>query len=635
MSQNTSSALNYFIQQGWSPQQAAGIVGNLMQESGLNPTVNPGDSGKSFGIAQWNGNRLSALQQYADQQGGDWHDLNMQLGFIQNELGGSENKAGQALRAAQTIPDATAAFAGFERPQGWTPDNPQGANAYDKRLQYAMQSLGGDSVIDSPQPGITTTAQSYVGKPLANAAMVTPSAIDAFSKLQSAQSDALAPLQQQPMQAQAQQPEISDQDVAAELQRRGIAPQAQQQPDLSDEQIKQELIKRGLSQPEQTIGRAAGLTARAGLQGLAAIPNMIGDAANAGINLGSMGINALTGSKIPMMQYPGDITESALNQFLPQPETGAEKIANFGGQALASFGSPGSSMLEAGAKAVAPVADAAIAKLAPKTGTALATVEKPNLPVAASDVFAASRENYNKLPLETKALDESGTNDFLGKINDLKKEPATVTAAFGKDAARDIVDNLNSVFTGKSLNLDEVAGIDQRLGREADKFWDAGRMTAQGKEILDIQSHLRDAVENAPGNDVLKQARQDWAAAMRMQDIERIMQRASLMDNPQTGIKTGMRTLLTNQNRIRGFNDAEKALIEKAAKTGVVGDLFRVFGSRLLPIGATATGHPLAALASHAATAGIRGIGTKIQGAKAQAVIDQIAKRSSLKQGVR
>lgn len=190
MNQNAAYALDYFTKQGWTPQQAAGIVGNLMQESGLNPQVKPGDAGRSQGIAQWNGDRLNALQAYADQQGGDWHNLDTQLGFVNNELGGSESKAGNALRNAQTIPDATAAFAGFERPQGWTAANPQGANAYDKRLQYAMQALGGSSPqMGVDAPSMTSSTQSLTQPPMASAAMVTPQSqnpIDAFAQLQQA-----------------------------------------------------------------------------------------------------------------------------------------------------------------------------------------------------------------------------------------------------------------------------------------------------------------------------------------------------------------------------------------------------------------------------------------------------------------
>ena len=52
-------AMKFFTSKGLSYHQAAGIVGNLMQESNLNTSIK-GDGGKSFGIAQWNGDRRKA-----------------------------------------------------------------------------------------------------------------------------------------------------------------------------------------------------------------------------------------------------------------------------------------------------------------------------------------------------------------------------------------------------------------------------------------------------------------------------------------------------------------------------------------------------------------------------------------------
>ena len=62
ISPNVSSAFNYFTSQGYTPEQASGIVGNLMAESGsrLDPTAfnTAGGGNGAFGIAQWRGPRL-------------------------------------------------------------------------------------------------------------------------------------------------------------------------------------------------------------------------------------------------------------------------------------------------------------------------------------------------------------------------------------------------------------------------------------------------------------------------------------------------------------------------------------------------------------------------------------------------
>src|SRR5919199_4021508 len=54
---NSQIAYEYYISQGMSPAGAAGIVGNLFVESGVNPRVTPGDGGIARGIAQWHPDR--------------------------------------------------------------------------------------------------------------------------------------------------------------------------------------------------------------------------------------------------------------------------------------------------------------------------------------------------------------------------------------------------------------------------------------------------------------------------------------------------------------------------------------------------------------------------------------------------
>ena len=51
--------MEFFMSKGLSSHHSAGIVGNLMGESGLNPeAINP--TSKAFGIAQWLGEANSS-----------------------------------------------------------------------------------------------------------------------------------------------------------------------------------------------------------------------------------------------------------------------------------------------------------------------------------------------------------------------------------------------------------------------------------------------------------------------------------------------------------------------------------------------------------------------------------------------
>ncbi len=63
---NKEIAYNFFVEEkGYSPEIAAGIVGNLMQEShsNLNTQALGFDGTGSYGVAQWLGPRKEKLKQ--------------------------------------------------------------------------------------------------------------------------------------------------------------------------------------------------------------------------------------------------------------------------------------------------------------------------------------------------------------------------------------------------------------------------------------------------------------------------------------------------------------------------------------------------------------------------------------------
>lgn len=107
------------VNRGLPPVAAAGIAGNFHGESGFNPSI-AGDNGTSFGLAQWRGDRLTALKQLAASQGKDWRDIDVQLDHTLAELKGPEAKAYAALQGAQTPEEAASLFMQhYERPAAW------------------------------------------------------------------------------------------------------------------------------------------------------------------------------------------------------------------------------------------------------------------------------------------------------------------------------------------------------------------------------------------------------------------------------------------------------------------------------------------------------------------------------------
>jgi hypothetical protein len=111
---NDKPAFEFFVGKGLTNFQSAGIVGNLDQESGVNPgSVQSGGPGR--GIAQWSvGGRWDTsandnVLAYASKQGESSGSLNLQLEFIWYELTtigyGYTN-----LKATTNVTDATVVF---------------------------------------------------------------------------------------------------------------------------------------------------------------------------------------------------------------------------------------------------------------------------------------------------------------------------------------------------------------------------------------------------------------------------------------------------------------------------------------------------------------------------------------------
>lgn len=130
------AAMTYFQSQGWTKDQAAGLVANIKRESAMNPAA-VGDNGKAYGIAQWHPDRQAEFQKLFGKpiQGST---LEEQLAFMQYELTqGNERKAGNLLKGATRADEAAAIVSKhYERPA-----DREGEAA--KRGQMALAMLGG------------------------------------------------------------------------------------------------------------------------------------------------------------------------------------------------------------------------------------------------------------------------------------------------------------------------------------------------------------------------------------------------------------------------------------------------------------------------------------------------------------
>ncbi|WP_433526601.1 phage tail tip lysozyme [Nocardia pseudovaccinii] len=104
-----SEIYKYLLSKGFTPAQAAGILGNMQVESGFDTgAYNPGEG--AIGLCQWEGGRRANLEAFAASQGRSVTDWQTQVDFMIHELKGSESNAYGHLTSASSAGAAAAAF---------------------------------------------------------------------------------------------------------------------------------------------------------------------------------------------------------------------------------------------------------------------------------------------------------------------------------------------------------------------------------------------------------------------------------------------------------------------------------------------------------------------------------------------
>ncbi|MGV3621889.1 MAG: phage tail tip lysozyme [Archangium sp.] len=141
LNERAQAAMRYFESQGWTKEQAAGIVANLIYESGgqLNHRQAQIGGGPGYGLAQWENPRQADFRRV---MGVDIREstFEQQLAFVQWELTNTESRAGNALRGATTAADAANVFLRqFERPR-----DPDASQA--ERTRLAQRLFSGQSI---------------------------------------------------------------------------------------------------------------------------------------------------------------------------------------------------------------------------------------------------------------------------------------------------------------------------------------------------------------------------------------------------------------------------------------------------------------------------------------------------------
>lgn len=367
------------------------------------------------------------------------------------------------------------------------------------------------------------------------------------------------------------------------------------------------------------IGRQLGLTARAGITGLSAVPNAVADFASGAANLGLQAVGSE--SRVP---YLSQLQQQALNQTLPTPRPGMEQAVQTGAEAVAGMMTPGMrlpmaqqaedatarqvvsrGLSEAAATATGAITGQAAAEKAQeltgspwaalaaglvtgtvagaatgKTGFALTGPRQE--PTTIAEIKQRAQRGY-------QAVDEAGiklrTNTIKNKLipsieTELKTnnfDPELVAAhkpiqenlkLFQKivnDPAVEFgrLEKIRSSFSSLAQGQDDTARLAKIVRDEIDGFMGNIKPTqAYSTKGKDVQASL----------DTLDKARADWRNQSKAQVLQDILDSATARIEGATGptgdiIKSKLVNLTSNVDKMKQFSTREQNVIKAAAQS--------------------------------------------------------------------
>lgn len=167
---NAERTFRYLEGKNFTDQSAAGVVGNLMQESGVNPRSQQHGGGPGRGIMQWSVNqRWKQLTNWANKQHRDPWSLGTQLDWMYKEMG-SYGVLGK-LSGMRDVRGATKYFEDTMEKAG----KPNMAARYDF-AERALRSYGNDGNVKKYSSGSWAISNDQIAK-IHQGEMILPASI--------------------------------------------------------------------------------------------------------------------------------------------------------------------------------------------------------------------------------------------------------------------------------------------------------------------------------------------------------------------------------------------------------------------------------------------------------------------------
>lgn len=232
-------------------------------------------------------------------------------------------------------------------------------------------------------------------------------------------------------------------------------------------------------------------------------------------------------------------------------------------------------------------------------------------------------------------------------VKSVQNEPEIVKALHGGDSTvHKAIERLNELdLQGQSYST--LKEMHTALGNYAEAARDMGAATPESRIYESMKHALVDKLENAPDDlfvggkkafELSKEGRKYYAASFRLDEIERVIQRAEGAAQPSTVMKNGFRKIRDNKKLFGKYSQKEQGAILKAAKTGLMEDMLKGFSSNLMPMlvatGMGASGGAMVGGAGGAAL-GIAGASALRQGAKGTVEAMQLGKANRVQNAIR
>lgn len=173
---NTEKILNFFMRKGLTLAQAAGFVGNMMQESGLDPAKEQGGkvvdndytlrSNVGFGLVQWTDpGRQRNFTKFMRELGVPVTDLSGQLEFTWKELNDSYAHVLSALKQTEKPDVAAVIIHGRADTDSSHPTYREGMRLMNNKRGYEASGDTGDAVVQKRGSTASVTYTKYVDAP--------------------------------------------------------------------------------------------------------------------------------------------------------------------------------------------------------------------------------------------------------------------------------------------------------------------------------------------------------------------------------------------------------------------------------------------------------------------------------------